>query len=268
MISRHATLSFQAPAQAIVRQVSTSYNRCIRQDARPINVARARVQHAAYVCALKEAGVRVRVLPEQPSMPDACFVEDPALVLGRRALITRSAASSRQPEAKTLRTALIDWCDLSTMPAPGTLDGGDVLRIDNRLFVGRSARSNDEGIAWLRFAAAAEGLDVIEVPLSDGLHLKSAATLAAPDLLVYHPDMIDATAFTGVERLAVEEPHGANVLALGDTVLVSADAPRTAEHLAARRLRVRVLQVDEFHRGDGALTCLSLRLPRAGTWVA
>lgn len=264
---QYSKLSFHAPAQAIVRAVPENYAACIRHNAQPIDIDRARTQHAAYVCALKEAGVVVRELPPLSSMPDSCFVEDPALVLGRSALINRSAMRERAEEAETLRDVLAAWCILSVMPAPGTLDGGDVLRIARTLYVGRSQRTNTEGISWLRFAAAAEGLEVVAVPLADGLHLKSAVTLAGPELLLYHPDMVNPEPFLGVDKLAVTELYGANVLALGDTVLVSASAPRTAAALAARQVRVRMLHVDEFHKGDGALTCLSLRLPRVGTWV-
>jgi dimethylargininase len=156
------------------------------------------------------------------------------------------------------------------MPAPATLDGGDVLRVGQTLFVGQTLRSNQEGLASLTRSAAAEGLTVCPVPIRDGLHLKSGVTLVSPSLLVYCPGMLDPLplASAGIELLATDEPHGGNVLALGETILVSAAAPRTAERLRERGFRVRVLEVDEFHKGDGALTCLSIRLPRAGTWAA
>jgi dimethylargininase len=261
----------EAPAAALVRAVSDRFTDCVREDtAADIDVARARRQHAAYVAALQEAGVSVRTLPALPDQPDCCFVEDPAIILGRRALLTRSAVTARQGESVGLKEALADWCMLSTMPAPATLDGGDVLRVGDTLYVGHTGRSNSEGLAWLALAASAEGLAVCSVPLRAGLHLKSAVTLASPELLVYCPAMLHPgpLASAGVELLPTAEPHGGNVLALGDTVLVSAAAPRTAEALLQRGLRVHVLEVDEFHKGDGALTCLSLRLPRPGAWTA
>lgn len=265
-----STLTFDAPGAALVRAVPDRFNDSIQEHPADIDVARARQQHAAYVSALKEVGVAVRVLPALPDHPDCCFVEDPAVIIGRRALLTRSAAPQRQGESAGLSESLSDWCTLSAMPAPATLDGGDVLRVGQTLYVGRTARSNSEGLAWLQLAATAEGLTVCSVPLRAGLHLKSAVTLASPELLVYCPAMLSPgpLAAAGVELLPTEEPHGGNVLALGDTVLVSAAAPRTADALHRRGLRVRVLQLDEFHKADGALTCLSLRLPRAGTWTA
>ncbi len=260
-------LNFDAPALAVVRHIPDSFPRCIQHTPAPIDVVLARRQHATYISALKEAGVAVRELPALENHPDCCFVEDPVLVLGRRALLNRSAAPPRQGEGDSLRTVLAEWCQLSFMPAPGTLDGGDVLRIGRQLYVGQTTRSNPDGISWLQLAATAEGLTVVPVPLRKGLHLKSSATLAGPELLVYRRGTLNPRAFSGVEALATDEVHGANVLALGDTVLVSAAAPRTAEELARRGLRVRMVPLSELHKADGALTCLSIRLPRAGAWV-
>ena len=262
--------SFAAPGVALVRAVPDSFVDCIREHPANIDIDRARIQHLAYVSALKEAGVSVQVLPALPDHSDCCFVEDPVVVLGRSALLTRSATERRRGESSGLKQAVADWCTLSAMPTPATLDGGDVLRIGQTLYVGQTRRSNSEGVAWLRLAATAEGLTVHSVPLRAGLHLKSAVTLASPELLVYCRAMLDPGPLqdAGVEMLPTDEPHGGNVLALGDTVLVSAAAPQTAEALYRRGLRVRPLQVGEFHKGDGALTCLSIRLPRVGTWSA
>ena len=264
------TPTFEIPGAALVRRVPDRFVDCIRSHPADIDLDRARIQHAAYVCALQEVGVAVQVLDTLPDHPDCCFVEDPVVILGRRALLTRSAAPQRRGESAGVREALSEWCTLSTMPAPATLDGGDVLRVGQRLYVGQTQRSNQEGMAWLTRAAAAEGLTVCPVPLRSGLHLKSGVTLVSPSLLVYCPAMLDPQplASAGIELLATDEPHGGNVLALGETILVSAAAPRTAEALHQRGFRIRMLQVDEFHKGDGALTCMSIRLPRTGTWSA
>ena len=184
-------LSFAPPTRALVRPPPTTFPRCLRHTPATPDLARAHRQHAAYVRALTDAGVTVSALPPCDDLPDSCFVEDPALVLGpQRALLSRSAAPSRAPEAAALAPALAAWCALDTLPAPGTLDGGDVLRVHDRLYVGRSARTSDQGIDSLRQVAAAAGLETVAVPLRDGLHLKSAVTLAAPDLLLYHPALL------------------------------------------------------------------------------
>ena len=259
------------PARALVRAVPAAFSRCLRHHpASTVDVDRARSQHAGYVQALREAGISVTVLPAQDGLPDSCFVEDPALVLSSTvAVLTRSAAPSRAPEGETLRPALAAWGDLAELPAPGTLDGGDVMRVGRRLYVGCSARTSAAGIAALGALASPLGLEVVSVPLAAGLHLKSVVSLASAGLLVYQPDAIDPSVFTDVTPLPVPEELGANVLALGaGRALVSAAAPRTAALLEARGVATRLVDVGEFHKADGALTCLSLRQPHPGMWSA
>jgi dimethylargininase len=157
------------------------------------------------------------------------------------------------------------------MAAPATLDGGDVLRVGHTLFVGLSTRTNREGVDALARVAHRDGLEVVTMHVRDGLHLKSACTIASASLVVYDPrvltsDDLAVFASRALELLPAAEPAGANVLALGDTVLVSAAAPRTADALRALGLRVRIVAVGEIHKGDGALTCLSVRIPCAGAW--
>ena len=257
---------FSAPRLALVRPVPARFDRALREDPAPIDVARARAQHAGLVAAMRRAGVEVVALPVEDDLPDSCFVEDPAVVIGGRALITRSAVAARAPERARAADALARWCAVERM-GEGALDGGDVLRVGARLFVGLTRRSDAAGVERLR--AFARGLTVVPVPLAEGLHLKSAATLAAPGLVVHDP-RLDPSCFeaVGVEAIPADEPAGANVLALGATVLVSAAAPRTRARLARRGLEAVGVEVGEFHRADGALTCLSLRLPPPGAWCA
>ena len=263
---------FAPPARVVVRAVSSRYAECLRSDASArIDVTLARAQHAAYVAVLATLGVRVDVLPTDPESPDACFIEDTAVITGAHALATRPGATSRRAEVGPVAEALARELALHPMGAPATLDGGDVLRIDGRLFVGLSSRTNRDGVDALASVAARDGLEVVPVAVRGGLHLKSACSLASASLLLFDPGgMGDAELApfraAGVEVLPVAEPAGANVLTLGRAVLVSAAAPRTAEALRARGLDVRVVDVGEFHKGDGALTCLSLRVPEAGAW--
>lgn len=221
--------------------------------------------------ALRELGLRVDVVPEDPAHPDACFIEDTAVVLGESAVLTRPGAATRRGEVGPVGRALGAMRVLETMMAPATLDGGDVLRANMHLFVGLSTRTNHEGAAMLARVAATEGLRVVPIEVRGGLHLKSACTLASARELVFDASVIGADAvraFEGAGLLCIEagEPVGANVLALGSAVLVSAAAPRTAALLAARGVSVVVLDVGEIHKGDGALTCLSLRIPAEGCW--
>lgn len=260
-------MSLPLPARALVRPVAARFCDALRHAPAAIDVERARAQHAGYVAALRAAGVPVTVLAAQDDLPDSCFVEDPIVALGPIAVGCRSAAPSRQPEAATLHAAVSAHCPVAAMPPGATLDGGDVLRVGARLFVGRSARTNAAGLAFLRDTAAACGVEVVSVSLAAGLHLKSVVTLAGPDLLVGLPDTFDPSAFCGLRLLEVDEPAGGNVLALGAVTLVSSAAPRTAARLRRAGRGVQVLAVDEFHKADGALTCLSVRLPAPGSWA-
>jgi dimethylargininase len=264
--------TFAAPEWALTRAISSRYADCVRVDrATSIDVGLARAQHDAYVAALRAVGVLVEILPTDDACPDACFIEDTAVITGAHALATHPGAPSRRAEVPPVADALARILEVHPMQAPATLDGGDVLRIGSRLFVGLSARTNPEGAAALARVASLDGLEVISVPVRGGLHLKSACTLASASLLVYDPNvMADAELapfrVAEVEPLPAPEPAGANVLAVGGAVILSAAAPRTAGLLRARGLDVRVVDVGEFHKGDGALTCLSLRVPRAGCW--
>jgi dimethylargininase len=264
--------TFVLPDRVILRDLSARYADCLRSDASvPIDVALARAQHGGYASAIRAAGARIEVLAGDDSCPDACFIEDTTVITGAHALATRPGAEARRAEVEPVATALSRHLTVHRMAAPATLDGGDVLRVGSRLFVGLSARTNEAGAEALARVAALDGLEVIRVPVRGGLHLKSACSLASASILVYDPSVLGDAELArfrapDLELLPSAEPAGANVLALGDAVLVSMAAPKTVTELWARRLDVRVVDVSEIHKGDGALTCLSLRVPRAGAW--
>jgi dimethylargininase len=267
-------LPFALPARVLVRNVSQRYPDCLRSDSESrIDLALARTQHEAYVATLLALGLRVDRVPSDDESPDACFIEDTAVVTGAHAIVTHPGAPSRRAEVEPVARELARDCEVLRMEPPATLDGGDVLRIGERLFVGLSTRTNRAGVDALARGASPDGLSVEAVSVRGGLHLKSACTLASPSLLLYDPRLIGEAdlapiraAAVGVELLPVVEPAGANVLALGRAVITSAAAPRTAEALERRGLDVRAINVSELHKGDGALTCLSLRVPAAGAW--
>lgn len=270
METRALELPFAAPAVCLVREVPTTYPACLRRERTEIFLPEARRQHAVYVEALRQCGARVVVLPADDACPDCCFIEDCAVVTGAHALVTRPGAPSRRAEVAPVAAALAPWCTLHGMEEPATLDGGDVLRVGRRLFVGYSERTNAAGLAALARVAALDGLEVVPVPAAAGaLHLKSLCSLAGPRLLVHRP-CLDLSPFhaAGIDLLPIDHPWATNCLTLGDQVLISADGWALPGPLLDRGLRVRPLAVAEFHKGDGALTCLSLRIPRPGTWTA
>ncbi|MCA9709833.1 MAG: N(G),N(G)-dimethylarginine dimethylaminohydrolase [Myxococcales bacterium] len=258
------------PRRAWVRAPGDAYVDCLRThpEGAP-DVARALDEHEGYVRALEDAGVEVVRVPAAEGLPDACFVEDVAVVLDHEvAVLTRPGAPSRRLEVADLAPRLAASLVLWPLRAAATLDGGDVLRLGARLLVGRSRRTNREGIEQLRGFATPRGLEVVEVEVARGLHLKSACTALDAHTVVVDPDALDPAVLERLDLTVhpVPEPLGANVLAFEDRVLVSAAAPRTADGLEARGWRVVRICVGEFHRGDGALSCLSLRQPPEGGW--
>lgn len=244
---------------AITRAVSPSMEACeltfLQRE--PIDVARAREQHRAYEACLAELGVEVISLPAEPGYPDAVFVEDAAIVLDEVAVMTRLGAPSRRGESRTLARALERYRPLRWMGEPATLDGGDVMVAGKTLFVGVTARSNATGIGQLAAEVEPLGYQVRPVVVRGCLHLKSACSYIGDAVLV-HRAWVDETAFAGLRLVDVPEECGANVLEIGQTVLVPAAAPRTAELLCGLGRQVRLLDNSELTKAEGALTCCSL----------
>jgi dimethylargininase len=243
---------------AFTRAVSPRLAECETTQAGRVDVARAIAQHAAYEAALRGAGMEVRRLPALDDFPDGVFVEDTALLLGEHAVILRPGAASRAGETISIGEGLTGHFTVHRL-AGGHVDGGDVLRIGQMLYVGISTRTDLAGIGALDDLVAPLGYRVVPVPVAGGLHLKSAAT-CVNGLLVHNPAWTVAAHFAGVEALPVApgEDFGGNVLLAGDTLLTAADSPRTAEALAARGFDVVTLDISEMRKADAALTCMSL----------
>jgi dimethylargininase len=243
---------------AITRAVPRSLNRCelTYQGRVPIDIERARRQHAEYRRALAAHGCEVIELPEEPELPDSVFVEDAAVVFAERAIITRPGAESRRSEIPSIRAALSQYRELYQINEPGTLDGGDVLRLGRRVFVGVSTRTNHEAIAQLRAILQPFDYEVITVDVNGSLHLKSAVTAVADDLVVVNVDVIDPTIF-GTRYLEVAA-NAANMLRVNNTVFCPASAPGAAKQLAAEGLNVQLVENSELAKAEGGLTCCSL----------
>lgn len=244
---------------AITRAVSRAIDRCelSHLQRQPIDLALARRQHAAYEQALREAGCDVRQLAEQPDWPDSVFVEDTAVVLDEVAVATRPGARSRRAEVASVAGALAEFREVLTIEAPATLDGGDVLRLGRHIYVGNSARSNPEGIAQLGRLLAPFGYRVEAVPLHGCLHLKSAVTQVADDLLVMNPDWVDPRTFRDWQAVEVDrgEPCAANALRINGYLIVSASFPRTADMLREHGIDVRPIEMSETEKAEGGVTC-------------
>jgi dimethylargininase len=247
---------------AYIRELSPRLERCELSflGRSPIDGAQARRQHSAYVGELASLGCRLAWLPALPEHPDGVFVEDTAVIVPEITVITRPGAASRRNEVESVATTLASQTRLARVREPGTLEGGDVVRIGRALYVGMSARSNADGIAQLAQALAPFNYSVQGVPMQGCLHLKSAVTCIAPDTILVNPEWVDPALF-GVRKVievAPPEPFGANTLTVSGVTLVSADYPLTQQALEAAGITTRALEVTELHKAEAALTCMSL----------
>ncbi len=219
---------------------------------------RARDQHAAYERALRDLGCQVIALPEAPDLADAVFVEDMAIVLDELAVMTMPGVASRRPELELVETALRRYRPVVRIAAPGTLEGGDVLRLGHTIYVGVSSRTNADGVRQLQDLVAPHGYRVESVPVRGCLHLKSAVTELAPDLVLVNPEWVDPGAFGDHRFVAVApgEPHAANALRIGSSVIFPAAFPATRiddRTTGNRRDRRRCLGNPESGRGGHLL---------------
>jgi dimethylargininase len=250
---------------ALVREVSPEITRCelTHLDRVPIDLDRARAQHAEYVAALEELGCEIEWLPPEPALPDGVFVEDTALVLDDLAIITRPGAESRQAELPSVAEALGRYRTLHRITAPGTLDGGDVLRSGRALYVGQTRRTNEEGISQLAAVVTREGYAVCTMPVQGCLHLKSAATALDDRTVLIHRGWTSAQRFAGRRLVDIDpaEPFAGNALAVGGAVIHAAEFPRTRAILDGAGYRVRPVPASELAKAEGGVTCCSLIVP-------
>jgi len=247
---------------AITRAVSPAITDCELSfiPRQPIDLQIARAQHHAYERLLEKLGARVVSLPADPGLPDSMFVEDPAIVLDELSVIFPMGTESRRPEAASLAQVISKFRKLEHITLPGTLEGGDILRIDRKLFVGVSKRSNAEGIRQLATILASHQYEVIAVPVTGCLHLKSAVTSLGRDTLLANRAWFDPVPFSGYDWLDVDpaELHAANALALANSVIFPASFPRTRARIEARGFHVTPLDISELQKAESGLTCSSL----------
>jgi dimethylargininase len=247
---------------ALTRAVSPTLESCEltwipRQQ---IDIQLAVEQHHKYERALTEVGLHVISLPAEPDMPDAMFVEDPVLVLDEVAILLRMGAASRRPETESLATAISPYRPLRRMREPASMEGGDIMRIGRNLFVGLSSRTNAAGISQLRGEVEPLGYRVHAVEVTGCLHLKSACCSIGDGKVLANQAWLDTTALHDFQiiEVAKDEPGAANVLRIGDTVLMPSCFPDTEDLLRREGLNIRTVDISELIKAEAAVTCSSV----------
>lgn len=217
-------------------------------------------QHAAYCQALRQMGAEVEVLPPEEAFPDSVFIEDNAIILDELAVVTSMGTPSRQGEPALLLPVLARHRPLVTISPPATIEGGDVLRMGKRLYVGVSTRTNRAGVEALRAIVEPLGYVVTPVMTRVCLHLKTACTFLDNETLLVNPAWLDADALGSFRLLhvPVEEPFGANVLHLPGGVLIQASSPLTRDLIEAQGHAASCVELGEFSKADAGPTCMSL----------
>lgn len=236
-------------------------------DRQPVDLATAATQWRGYVDVMRNEGWTIVDVAPADDCPDGVFIEDTVVIFDDLAVLCRPGAESRRAEITGARAAVTE---LGFSPveitAPGTLDGGDVLKVGSVAYVGLGGRTNAQGITQLQQLLAPRGWEVIAVPTTKVLHLKSAVT-ALPDgrIIGYAPVVDDPSVFS--EFVAMPEEPGAHVVLLGDDqssrLLLSANAPRSAELLASMGYEPVSVAIGEFEKLEGCVTCLSVRVRHA-----
>lgn len=250
---------------AIVRTPSPNISEGITSAnlGKPVYEA-AILQHAGYISALQACRVEVVVLPADPAYPDACFVEDTAVLAERVAVITNPGAPSRKGEEMKVAAALRAYYpdqQIKWITTPGTLEGGDVMRVRDHFYIGLSARTNEEGARQLIKALTDQGYTGSTVRLGEMLHLKTGLAYLENDLLLTSGEFIHHPEFEKFNRIPIDlkDGYSANCVQINGTVLVPAGYPDTKKKIEVAGLRVREVEVSEFRKIDGGLSCLSLR---------
>jgi len=219
-------------------------------------------QHTLYVNALRHCGVEVTLLEPDNRFPDSTFVEDTALLTPAGAVMTRPGAPSRRGETAEIETTLsLLYNCIEHIQAPGTLDAGDILQVEQHYYIGLSSRTNAEGAAQLINILKGFGLSGSTVPLRKMFHLKSGVSYLQNNYLVTAGEFINHPQFQEFRQIKVSqsESYAANCLWLNGKVLVAAGYPRISEEIQKAGFEVIELEMSEFRKIDGGLSCLSLR---------
>ena len=219
-------------------------------------------QHRNYVRALEACDLSVVTLDADERYPDAQFIEDAALLLSRCAIVTRPGAESRRGEVAEISKVLNEFYQqIDTVQAPGSVDAGDIMMVGDHCYIGLSERTNREGASQIIGLLESNGYSGSMISFSEALHLKSSVSYLENNRLVVAGELCDATEFSGFDQIRLDqsERYAANCVWINDRVLVARGYPKSTEQISATGLEIVELDVSEFRKLDGGLSCLSLR---------
>ena len=249
---------------AITREVNAAIGNCALTFLPRVKIDTGLVsqQHQQYQTVLSSLGCEVVTVPTEPTLADSVFIEDTAIVLDEIAVMCRPGVESRRPEVAGVEGILRNYRTIASIQPPGTLDGGDLLRIGKVIYAGLSTRSNESGIEQLCSIVAGYGYSVKTIEITKCLHLKSAVSEVASGSLLINSDWINSSAFGDCELIDIdrEEAHAANALLMGRHVIYRSSFPRTMKKLVARGIEVIPVDMSELQKAEGAATCCSLIL--------
>jgi len=254
------TVNTPSVKYAVVRPVPDSYDLCVRTDNERIDVKLAKRQHAEYCNALRKLGLKLIWVKGDNALPDSCFVEDTAVIFEDKAVICNMKVESRANEVVEVARVLEKLKDIHCIKPPATIDGGDVLRIENRVFVGLSTRTNLNAVNQLGRILEKTKLKIFPVKVQNVLHLKSACTYLGNHCVILSRRHFNTDILRDYKRIVAlkGEEYSADCLTVNGTVLMAAGYPRTKKLVENQGFPVKELDVSEFRKGGGALTCLSI----------
>jgi dimethylargininase len=245
---------------ALVRPVPDSYDRCVRSNREKIDVALAQKQHTKYCKTLELLGLKLVPIGADNTLPDSCFVEDTAAIFDEKAVICNMKTESRAVEVVEVAKVLSKIKDTYYIRSPATIDGGDILRVEHTVFVGLTSRTNLHAVKQLEGILAKSDFKVVPVRVHNVLHLKSACTYLGDNQVAVAEGFFDTNLLHDYRKIVVPkgEEYAADCLAVNGTVLVAKGYPKTRSLIEEEGFSTREMDVSEFRKGDGALTCLSI----------
>lgn len=248
--------------KVITHKVSLALQECELTflESEPIDIVKAAEEHRNYCTMLKKCGAKVITLDENVLLPDSVFVEDPIIVFDEVAVSTSMGVESRRSERETLGKFFTQYRKVVQINLPAKIEGGDVLKVGKQIFVGQSPRTNRAGVDALTEILNPFGYEVIPVKVRGCLHLKTGCTALDSSTILINPAWVDPSPFTGftiIETLS-EEPFGANVLPINETLCMNAAFPLTADLVRSRGYTVITTDITEFVKAEAGLTCMSV----------